>query len=206
MKVVIEFYRTRETDDAHAVVGREAVEAVDLANVFMENGLIVTTRGRSGLELASHSASGRKAYIDLPLVVLINRGSASASEIVAGALQDHGRAVLVGTQSFGKGSVQNIYDLSDGSGLKLTIARYYTPKHRSIQGLGISPDIVVEDVQLPSASGDKAPREEDLSHALPSEGPPPDATTSAADATITDLPLLMALNQLKGHHILSGKP
>jgi len=155
-------------------------EAVDLANVFLERGLIVSTEGRDGFELASHDADSRRAYIHVPLVVLVNGGSASASEIVAGALQDHRRAVIVGTQTFGKGSVQNIYDLEDGSGLKLTIARYYTPSHRGIQGLGISPDIVAQDVQVPEVEPLERVREADLEGAL-GNGDPSETSDGASD-------------------------
>ena len=179
-------------------------EGVDLANIFLESGLIVSTEGRSGLELARHEAQGRSSYIDVPLVVLVNGGSASASGIVAGALQDHHRAVIVGARTFGKGSVQNIYDLEDGSGLKLTIARYFTPAHRSIQGQGITPDIEAADVELPkpAAEPDRT-READLPHAL--ENHTTQAKPEAERKEITNLPTRTALDQLKAFRILSGK-
>jgi carboxyl-terminal processing protease len=120
-------------------------QAVRVADVFLPDGVIVSTEGRGGRNVEIERAREKGTEPRYPIVVLVNKGSASASEIVAGALQDHGRAVIMGTQSFGKGSVQAIIDLPDGSGLKLTTARYFTPKHRSIQELGITPDVVVAD-------------------------------------------------------------
>lgn len=119
-------------------------EGVRVADRFLKRGVIVTTRGRNGRHPEEELASGRDTEPNYPIVVLVNRGTASASEVVAGALQDHGRAVLFGTTSYGKGSVQTVIDLEDGSGLKLTVARYYTPSGRSIQERGIIPDVRVE--------------------------------------------------------------
>ncbi len=117
-------------------------EAVEVADIFIEDGTIVTTRGRFEDE-SSEVAHAPGTRTELPVVVLQDHGSASAAEIVAGALQDHGRAKIVGTNSFGKGSVQTTYEFADGSALKLTIARYYTPSDRSIHGTGIEPDLQV---------------------------------------------------------------
>jgi carboxyl-terminal processing protease len=127
-------------------------QAVRVADHFLDDGqLIVYTEGRAKDSKMRFTASRGEKEPHYPMVVLINSGSASASEIVAGALQDHKRSVTMGTQSFGKGSVQTIIPLSDNSGLRLTTARYFTPSGRSIQAKGITPDIVVEDVALSTA-------------------------------------------------------
>ncbi len=186
-------------------------QAVSVADAFLRDGLIVYTDGReegSRMEFPAHDQGTEPEY---PLVVLINGGSASASEIVAGALQDHGRAAILGTQSFGKGSVQTILPLSDDSGLRLTTARYFTPRGTSIQAKGITPDIVVEQLELSAGSEGRILREKDLkNHFETPAGQPgepaeePEAQPLPDGELQRDYQLMRALDLLKGLHLFEG--
>ena len=141
-------------------------QAIAVSDAFLERGEIVSTRGRRQEDAQRYNARPGDLINGLPLVVLINGGSASASEIVAGALQDHRRAIILGTRSFGKGSVQTIMPLGNQGAIRLTTARYFTPSGRSIQGLGIDPDIQVEQARLTAIDQPRMRREADLRGAL----------------------------------------
>jgi carboxyl-terminal processing protease len=155
-------------------------QAVRISDLFLDSGLIVYTDGRIESQKQKYFAQKDGTWLDFPMVVLVNGGSASASEIVAGALQDHKRAVVLGTKTFGKGSVQTILPLDDNSALRLTTARYFTPRGRSIQATGIVPDIVVEASPAPDGKADdrKRPslREENLPGHLQNPQQNPGAT------------------------------
>lgn len=144
--------------------GGVLLPAVKIADGFLDDGLIVYTEGRAPGQLR-YSATPGQWLQDVPVVILVNDSTASASEVLAGALQDHGRALVVGERTFGKGSVQSVLNLRNGSGMRLTTSRYYTPSGRSIQATGIQPDIDIPDVEV---NGDKIPgrREADLDHHL----------------------------------------
>lgn len=143
-------------------------QAVDLSRLFIKSGVIVTQKGRVNGENIEYRAKSAP-YADVPVVVLINGGSASASEIVAGALQDHKRAVLIGEQTFGKGSVQTVMQLDQNEGLKLTTAKYYLPSGRTIQAVGVTPDIVVYPGVAPENENNFSIKESDLKRHLQNE-------------------------------------
>jgi len=194
--------------------------ACRVANRFigegLSDGLIVSTKGREPGSVRSITSYVGEKEPRYPMVVLINGGSASASEIVAGALQDHKRAVIMGTQSFGKGSVQSVISLRNGDGLKLTTARYYTPSGRSIQAKGITPDLVVEFVKKPAQTEKKKMpeiREADLDGHMEmgSGAPAPAAAPKAApldpkeqELLQNDNQLARALDLLKGVNLLKA--
>ncbi len=187
--------------------------AVSVSDTFLEDGLIVYTEGRIKDSKLRYSARGGDAIDGAPMIVLVNEGSASASEIVAGALQDHERALVVGKQTFGKGSVQTIQDLSNGGALKLTTARYYTPDGRSIQAEGIDPDISTGAYKLTSVEDDGAAAltEADLAQHLTNpngdgEGNMiEDEDGEKVDLATSDYELYVGLNVLKALSIFGSK-
>ena len=187
--------------------------AVSVSDAFLEKGIIVYTEGRMDDAKLTFSAKDSDILDGIPLVVLVNAGSASASEIVAGALQDHGRAVIMGEKTFGKGSVQTILPLGNGSALKLTTARYYTPSGTSIQARGIVPDIALDRVRVSQVDVGQGVKEADLARHLESENREDDfeaATQTQQEAreiplAQRDYALYEALNLLKGLHILKSR-
>jgi carboxyl-terminal processing protease len=183
-------------------------QAVKVTDIFLERGEIVSTRGRKKIDMQRYQAKSGDLIDAKPLIVIINGGSASASEIVAGALQDHKRAIIIGTKSFGKGSVQTIIPFKKSNdkmaGIRLTTARYYTPSGESIQGKGIDPDIIVEQGSFESTEY-KRYSESDLKGSLDNEKNENDENTeeisSQEERLATDFQLSQAVDLMKGLNI-----
>jgi carboxyl-terminal processing protease len=186
-------------------------QAVRVTDLFLDSGLIVYTEGRLENQKQKYFARKENSWMEFPIVVLVNGGSASASEIVAGALQDHHRAIVLGTKTFGKGSVQTILPLDDQSALRLTTARYYTPKGRSIQATGIVPDIIMDLEPAPEARTETrqrpAIREENLPGHLQNlkdqeqkdkPATPPEKQDKKDESGADDAQIRRALDLLKG--------
>ncbi|MCQ2718842.1 S41 family peptidase [Helicobacter pylori] len=144
-------------------------QAVGLSNLFIKEGILVSQKGKNKEENLEYKANGRAPYTNLPIAVLVNGGSASASEIVAGALQDHKRAVIIGEKTFGKGSVQMLLPVNKDEAIKITTARYYLPSGRTIQAKGITPDIVIYPGKVPENENKFSLKEADLKHHLEQE-------------------------------------
>ena len=183
--------------------------AVAVADAFLDDGLIVYTEGRDPGSREEYYAKPSDFLGGIPIVALVNGGSASAAEIVAGALQDRRRAVIAGTRTFGKGSVQTIVSLGDGSALKLTTSRYYTPSGHSIQARGIIPDIELPALRIEAAESRNSILEGNLPGHLESDAGAPAQTppaTASESLAVEDFPLFQAINLLKGLALLRPGP
>ena len=200
-------------------------QAISVSDAFLDKGEIVSTRGRNPQDSERFNAEAGDLINGKPIVVLINGGSASASEIVTGALQDHHRAIVVGTKSFGKGSVQTVMPMKGGGAMRLTTARYYTPSGRSIQALGISPDIWVEqpepkpaatEAEAAKSAADKQRTEADLRGSLSNDSMTADEkkvleeeqkkAEASAKLREEDYQLAYAIDILKGLSVVDPKP
>lgn len=202
-----------DREDLHGLVldlrnnpGGLLTSAVQVADLFLDEGLIVYTQGRAEESRTNYAATRGDLLNGLPVVVLVNGGSASASEIVAGALQDQRRAIIVGQRSFGKGSVQTVLPLYGDRALKLTTARYYTPNGRSIQAEGIAPDIVTDVARVELNRNEGQVREADLRGHL-TNGQEKAAAESQEEAPLAmrDYALYEALSILKGVHLATQR-
>jgi len=185
-------------------------QSIEVSDAFLKSGTIVSTRGRIKSVESTVTAKDNGDELTCPIVVLVNEGTASAAEIVSGALQDNGRALILGTQTFGKGSVQTVIPLEEGAALKLTTAKYYTPRGRSIQAEGISPDITIKYAKPAEENGteSEAIRERDLKghiKGMETEGKKPaERQKRAFDDLSQDNQLKAALDILKSWEVFQG--